>query len=765
MTLVILLLCATSAVYAIDQTATGFYYPTGTSNIGSYSGWLLAYPEYPYYNKYHIGADIDADAPDPVYAIADGEVIGISSGPTSGWGDGNVGLFIKHQLADGSWFVALYGHVRTTLSVTNQVSGGDQIATIGPLSTEHLHFGIHPGASMPSDPYGMLPLPVTSPYNGWVDPINWITTYGPDPIYEIALATEAENWGQFVDGEHATEATMIPGGSWVHFKVRYKNLCNFTWSKNQADPNWVGLMSCRSDGSTVCHSFLNDPWNSSLGWMTDVDHAHVTNFNEASVPPGVIATFEFDGYIPEGTDPVSDTSIYFSLHHATHGFISDGWGGLSFQVTVANASGYDMFLADMDDDGKLDLVGWNTETGDVYIAKRHASNKTFVPIQNPGIEEFCRTDAYTRFVADVDNDGYPDLVGHKWSVGRWYVAYNQHDYTFDYGGSASLYNFCGTADYKPFVADINHDGYPDFGGHLWTNGKWFVAFNQHDGTFDNAGFLLNGFCGAETYKPFVADVDGDGYLDFCGHKYTDGKWFYASNQHDSTFDYGGSTSLAGFCGSIDYITNISDWDGDGAGDFWGYKTTTDGIYIAYNYGDGRSFTYPGNPGISGFGDADYSRRLVVGDVSGDGKLDAIYSSPTDGSVIVAKHNTTTLSILDGDGTNDTWLTGWCVESGGSPKVSEPPHEDVLPSIFTLNQNYPNPFNPMTVISYSLPTASDVKLDVFNILGQKVTTLVNGRQEAGEHTITWDASQFSSGVYFYRIQTADAVETKKMLLLK
>jgi hypothetical protein len=89
----------------------------------------------------------------------------------------------------------------------------------------------------------------------------------------------------------------------------------------------------------------------------------------------------------------------------------------------------------------------------------------------------------------------------------------------------------------------------------------------------------------------------------------------------------------------------------------------------------------------------------------------------------------------------------------------------LPERFILNQNYPNPFNPTTTISYSLPQASDVTLDVFNILGQRVTTLINQKQEAGEHTITWDASQFSSGVYFYRLQTGEATETKKMILLK
>ncbi len=92
-------------------------------------------------------------------------------------------------------------------------------------------------------------------------------------------------------------------------------------------------------------------------------------------------------------------------------------------------------------------------------------------------------------------------------------------------------------------------------------------------------------------------------------------------------------------------------------------------------------------------------------------------------------------------------------------------ESTLPQVFTLNQNYPNPFNPTTTISYSLPTTADVRLDIYNVLGQCIATLVNGPQEAGEHSVEWDAGQYASGVYFYRLSTAEAVVSKKMVLLK
>ena len=85
--------------------------------------------------------------------------------------------------------------------------------------------------------------------------------------------------------------------------------------------------------------------------------------------------------------------------------------------------------------------------------------------------------------------------------------------------------------------------------------------------------------------------------------------------------------------------------------------------------------------------------------------------------------------------------------------------------FALFQNYPNPFNPSTTIRFNLPEASIVKLTIFNILGQEIRTLVNEFRESGVNTINFDASDLNSGMYIYKIEAGDFVQTRKMTLLK
>lgn len=110
---------------------------------------------------------------------------------------------------------------------------------------------------------------------------------------------------------------------------------------------------------------------------------------------------------------------------------------------------------------------------------------------------------------------------------------------------------------------------------------------------------------------------------------------------------------------------------------------------------------------------------------------------------------------------DQTITDWL--TNGVTGVNEEAID--RPLEFELSQNYPNPFNPSTQISYTVPQKNQVTLKVFNVLGMEVATLFSGVQEAGKHDAKFDASKFSSGVYFYRLQSGTMSITKKMLLIK
>ncbi len=89
----------------------------------------------------------------------------------------------------------------------------------------------------------------------------------------------------------------------------------------------------------------------------------------------------------------------------------------------------------------------------------------------------------------------------------------------------------------------------------------------------------------------------------------------------------------------------------------------------------------------------------------------------------------------------------------------------IPSVFDLKQNYPNPFNPSTTIEFSLPNRVNVNLTVYNLLGQKIVTLVDGELNVGTHRVVWNAGNKPNGIYFYQLEASTFTETKRMVLMK
>jgi hypothetical protein len=163
------------------------------------------------------------------------------------------------------------------------------------------------------------------------------------------------------------------------------------------------------------------------------------------------------------------------------------------------------------------------------------------------------------------------------------------------------------------------------------------------------------------------------------------------------------------------------------------------------------------------------------------EIGGIYSSNNSGATWNLEVNTSAeMFSYDYKATSPDSMDIWAVGStGGSTGftgklykarvvnavVGIKPNPDLIPVAYSLYQNYPNPFNPVTTIKYQIPVNGYTNLTVYDILGNKVAVLVNENQNPGNYQAVWNASNSSSGIYFYKLTTGSFSETKKMLLIK
>jgi len=132
--------------------------------------------------------------------------------------------------------------------------------------------------------------------------------------------------------------------------------------------------------------------------------------------------------------------------------------------------------------------------------------------------------------------------------------------------------------------------------------------------------------------------------------------------------------------------------------------------------------------------------------------------------MITKNNPFASANISFDSNGNASSADYTVVNGMTTPIEKSPVSSIARK-FQLNQNYPNPFNPTTIISYDLNKAGNIKLDIFNTLGQKVATLVNGKQSAGAHRVSFDASYLNSGVYFYKLTSCNLTKTRNMILIK
>lgn len=217
----------------------------------------------------------------------------------------------------------------------------------------------------------------------------------------------------------------------------------------------------------------------------------------------------------------------------------------------------------------------------------------------------------------------------------------------------------------------------------------------------------------------------------------------------------GTTSFGASGGTLEYnIAAGNSGTSTEVADIWIDVTLPNGSIFGPIVGPVQDFTF--NPGFST--DRDRTANVPGGAPVGTYNLNGWIGDYDLGTIIAEDHFDFEKTAADGSSWN-----GWLVDTGED--FEDLGTGELLPAAFSLGQNYPNPFNPTTTIDFALPTDSYVNLSVYNVSGGLVATVVNGNRAAGNHSVTFDAGNLTSGVYFYKLTAGDYTAIAKMVLMK
>ena len=422
-------------------------------------------------------------------------------------------------------------------------------------------------------------------------------------------------------------------------------------------------------------------------------------------------------------------------------------------------------------------------------------------------------------IGDVNGDGYDDFTV-TGAFGDWGYTKGK---VFLYYGGANIDTILVAEFYEPWIqdgfggvveeiGDLDKDGYDDFtvsSTYNWSNGKGYVYlfFGGDTITWEKsitfASDSLNDFFGASVAD--IGDINNDDFNDLAigapdilsdsnpGDVYIYNGSDFINAIPDTVLK--GSYPYEGF-GSI--IKNGGDLDNDnkteyfisGGAFIYLYSETQIKLIInGFEMGIGGYINVASNCDLNNdvygdfiIGNTNYrnSDSLMVGGTFiyfGKKSIDAVYSIKLEGenkwdefSRIIS------VTDINGDGYDELFILAPNYPDYNNPQgkiyiysyknlTNIEDCKENVPNNFKLNQNYPNPFNPTTIIQFSISQQSFVTLKVYDVLGREVAALVNEEKETGSYNVSFDASSFSSGVYIYKIQAGNFINSKKMVLLK
>jgi len=391
-------------------------------------------------------------------------------------------------------------------------------------------------------------------------------------------------------------------------------------------------------------------------------------------------------------------------------------------------------LVDLNNDQKKDLV-YGTAAGPLnyFINSGTLTTPAWTAQSSPFGGVLDVGGASSPFLIDFDYDGDLDLLSGT-QLGP--IKYFENTGTPAGPAWEEKSNYFSSISHSIYSAvtagDVNGDSLPDIITGDLNGGLFFHRNNGSGFTYNSAVF--SGIDIGDWSAPVLVDMDNDNDLDIVAGN-ENGNLFYFENT--GTPDSASWQAIPGYFGNIDVGTNCvpaaGDIDHDGdidivTGDIWGE--------VHYFKNDAGSWIE--EPAVVSGISGGQNTAPALGDLDGDGDLDITLGN-YGGTFNYFQNNNPSSTI-----------------QSGAPVLAETPR---------LFQNYPNPFNPSTTISFYLPRASRVSLKIFNSLGEEVTTLFSGSQIPGFHSYLWDGSGMASGIYLYRLQADNFMETHPMILLK
>lgn len=480
---------------------------------------------------------------------------------------------------------------------------------------------------------------------------------------------------------------------------------------------WVGVNQYSSSGADTCRLYFST--NGGQNWTFAYWYWFGVNMDfrpgeldlELMYDGSVVWIMGVAGYTDYSVTPNRVQSIFFRFNTTANTFsgYTLGWPG---SATNTNLYYNPRMTSDNSNYTAASYAYLSCSFDSTGAGSSHINRQKYAHITNP----FAATPTID-YTENANGGFYWNSGGVPAGSYLWTdIAYFKTSASLD--RIFTVYNVPGTANYNLYLAWSD-----DYGVTVTGNSSIVEANLDY-----NARVAFNG--GATNYNGMIAYVrqfSGTDWDPYCRYT-TDGGTTWTAQYIDGSSKRARTVDVVAPRGAANLFKVAYNQD------------SASNTYAFYTGGNGATWTLPPPIIVSPAGaDTSYT-KAIAGFVNGGGNdCITLYST--------------------GSGTN-TYASRLCLTVNGIHN-----NNNEVPKEFSLAQNYPNPFNPSTSIKFSLPKISLVKLTVYDILGNEVETLQNGNMEAGNYIIDFNASNLSSGVYFYKLDAGSFVETKRMLLIK